>query len=78
VRLFGAARAAAGTARLNVDEDTLQALIANLSAHHGPALARVLARCSFLIDGLAVHDRASDVPLPTGCLVDVLPPYAGG
>ena len=36
----------------------------------------VLAASSFLVDGLAVHDRAA--ALAPGCTVDVLPPFAGG
>ncbi len=39
---------------------------------HGADLARVLARCSFLLDSVAVHDRAA--PLPAGAELDVLPP----
>ena len=47
-----------------------------LAADHGDALARVLAASSFLLDGLAVHDRA--LPPPDGAVLDVLPPFAGG
>jgi sulfur-carrier protein len=36
----------------------------------------VLAASSFLVDGMAVHDRGE--PLRPGCTVDVLPPFAGG
>lgn len=78
VRYFAAARAAAG-----VDEESLELaagtstddLVAILSAR-APELARVLARCSFLCDGVAVRDRAES--LRTHQTVDVLPPFAGG
>jgi molybdopterin converting factor small subunit len=36
----------------------------------------VLTACSFLLDGVAVRDKAN--PLPDGSEVDVLPPFAGG
>ena len=42
----------------------------------GGELPRVLDRCSFLLDEVAVRDRT--VPVPAGATVDVLPPFAGG
>jgi molybdopterin synthase sulfur carrier subunit len=36
----------------------------------------VLDRSSYLVDGVAWHDRAA--PLPPAATVDVLPPFAGG
>jgi molybdopterin synthase sulfur carrier subunit len=36
----------------------------------------VLLRCSYLCDGVAVHDKAQ--PLHSGNTIDVLPPFAGG
>ena len=44
--------------------------------HRNHELARVLGRCSFLCDGLAVRDQAQ--PLRPGNTIDVLPPFAGG
>ena len=41
-----------------------------------PELARVLLRCSYLCDGVAVLDKAQ--PLRPGNTIDVLPPFAGG
>jgi sulfur-carrier protein len=35
-----------------------------------------LKAASFLVDGLACHDRQA--ALPAGATVDVLPPFAGG
>jgi sulfur-carrier protein len=75
VRYFAGARAAAGVAEESVPATTLADLLAALASRSERMLA-VLDASSFLIDGLAVHDRA--VPLPDGCVVDVLPPFAGG
>ena len=43
---------------------------------HGPGLARVLQRCSYLLDEVAVHGRQT--PIRDGQVLDVLPPFAGG
>ena len=78
VRFFAAARAAAGneveTIRLRPDT-TLSELIAQLSARD-ENFAKVLLRCSFLRDGVAVRD--ADVALVNAQTIDVLPPFAGG
>ncbi|MGH3589402.1 MAG: MoaD/ThiS family protein, partial [Pseudonocardia sp.] len=37
---------------------------------------KVLTACSFLLDSVAVRDRAT--PLRSGAELDVLPPFAGG
>ena len=78
VRYFAAARAAANaeteTVRI-VPGTTVAALIDSLAAR-GPELARVLRRCSFLVDGIAVRDEAAK--LFDGQTIDVLPPFAGG
>jgi sulfur-carrier protein len=39
-------------------------------------LAKVLKRCSFLCDGIAVRDTG--VTLTEEQIIDVLPPFAGG
>jgi sulfur-carrier protein len=75
VRYFAGARAAAGVSEESVPATTLADLLAALAGRSERMLA-VLDVSSFLIDGLAAHDRA--VPLPDGCVVDVLPPFAGG
>ena len=78
VRYFAAARAAAGTETETVHLQkglTFDGLVRQLSAR-GPELAKVLARCSFLCDEVAVRDRGR--PLETNQTVDVLPPFAGG
>lgn len=81
VRYFASARAAAGVTEERLDlaalpAPTLAGLVTTLSAGHGQRLAQVLAAASFLVDGLAWHDR--EAPLPSGATVDVLPPFAGG
>jgi sulfur-carrier protein len=78
VRYFAAARAAAGSDTETVSiapGTTLAALVETLAAR-GPELAKVLRRCSFLRDGIAVRDDA--IELSDGQTIDVLPPFAGG
>jgi molybdopterin converting factor small subunit len=76
VRYFAGAQAAAGRAEEPVAAATLAELIAALGETHGARLSQVLARSSYLVDGLAWHDRGA--ALPAGSTVDVLPPFAGG
>ena len=77
VRYFAGARAAAGGVREeSVDATSLDDLVTVLTAQHGERLAVVLTAASFLVDGLACHDRRA--ALPAGATVDVLPPFAGG
>jgi molybdopterin synthase sulfur carrier subunit len=76
VRYFAAARAAAGVAQEQAEAPTLAALVAGLSASHGPKLAKIFGVASFLVDGLACRDR--EAPLPPDATIDVLPPFAGG
>jgi len=78
VRFFAAARAAAGneveTIRLRPGT-TVAELVAALS-ERDVELAKVLKRCSFLCDGVAV--RYLDAVLGNAQTLDVLPPFAGG
>lgn len=76
VRLFAAAAEAAGHKELQADADTL-ATLKELLLHEHAALAPVLPRCSYLVDGLAVS-RDGDADLSQAGTVDVLPPFAGG
>lgn len=77
VRYFAAARAAAG-----VDEEpvtagaTVGGILSAIQVAHGAELSRVLTRCSYLLDGVAVH--GVDTPTRDGSVLDVLPPFAGG
>ena len=78
VRYFAAARAAAG-----FDDEivgvapgtTVGALVQNLG-ERDPELAKVLSRCSYLCDGIAVRDL--EWTLSDAQTLDVLPPFAGG
>ena len=78
VRYFAAARAAAGieTETLSVPAGTTVGGLVTGIAGRGPELAKVLARCSYLRDGVAVRDKSA--VLQTRETVDVLPPFAGG
>jgi sulfur-carrier protein len=78
VRFFAAARAAAGNEEETIrirPGTTLSGLIDQLG-HRDAHLAKVLMRCSFLRDGVAVRD--ADVVLDNAQTIDVLPPFAGG
>jgi molybdopterin converting factor small subunit len=77
VHLFAAARAAVGTSMVTVDAGTLADVLDRLSAA-APDFDRVRPQCSYLIDGVAVHDDPSRVDLAPGMRLDVLPPFAGG
>ena len=78
VRYFAAARAAAG-----FDDEivgvaagtTIGALVHSLGERN-PDLAKVLSRCSYLCDGIAVRDLG--IKLRDAQTLDVLPPFAGG
>lgn len=78
IRYFAAARAAAGVESETVSVPqgtTVAALVQQLTARDD-GLARVLRRCSYLCDGVAVRDMQIEFgPEQT---LDVLPPFAGG
>ena len=79
VRYFAAARAAAGVEAEKIQLDagaTVDDVLAALRAEHGAELARVLERCSYLLDEVAVRDRSASVS--GASTLDVLPPFAGG
>jgi sulfur-carrier protein len=78
VRYYAAARAAAGaeSEALTVEPDTTVADLVDALGRRDPRLAKVLSRCSYLCDGVAVRDPARR--LRTGHTIDVLPPFAGG
>ncbi|NUR46892.1 MAG: MoaD/ThiS family protein [Hamadaea sp.] len=73
VRYFAGARAAAGATEAELPDGSS---VAELTASARPQLAKVLSAASFLVNGTAWRDR--DEPLPAGCTLDVLPPFAGG
>jgi molybdopterin converting factor small subunit len=79
VRYFAAARAAAGTEAEPVElpaDGTVEDLLAAIRHRHGAELARVLERCTFLLDEVAVRNRSTR--LSDQATLDVLPPFAGG
>ena len=78
VRYFAAARAAAGSdsEELTVRSGATVAELVDGLGGRSQELARVLVRCSFLCDGVAVRDKAQ--LLQAGNTIDVLPPFAGG
>jgi sulfur-carrier protein len=69
LRFFAAARVAVGASTRSMPAGSLGAVLA---AFDYP----VIARCSFLVNGVAETDPAR--PLVDGDTVDVLPPFAGG
>ncbi|NUT37952.1 MAG: MoaD/ThiS family protein [Hamadaea sp.] len=73
VRYFAGARAAAGTPEASLPDGVS---VAELTTLAQPALAKVMSASSYLVDGVAWKDRHA--PLPAGCTLDVLPPFAGG
>lgn len=78
VRYFAAARAAAGAESETVilrPGTTVAELVERLAVP-GTRLAKVLSRCSYLCDGIAVRDETK--ALRSGDTIDVLPPFAGG
>jgi sulfur-carrier protein len=69
LQFFAAARAAVGAATLSVAPATLADVVVGFDSP-------VIARCSFLVNGVAVTDLS--VVLVDGDRVDILPPFAGG
>jgi sulfur-carrier protein len=78
VRFFAAARAAAGNEveTIRIRPGTTVDELADQLSERDANLAKVLMRCSFLCDGIAVRDRST--ALRDDQTVDVLPPFAGG
>ncbi|WP_241834818.1 MoaD/ThiS family protein [Pseudofrankia asymbiotica] len=79
VRYWAAARDAAGVAEERLMAETLAAVIEAAVDRHGPRLAEVLTRCSFLIDEKPAGRRdPATLALRPGSVVEALPPFAGG
>jgi molybdopterin synthase sulfur carrier subunit len=78
VRYFAAARADAGSdsEQLSLRSGATVGELVDGLGDRSQELARVLTRCSYLCDGVAVRDKAQ--PLRAGNTIDVLPPFAGG
>ena len=75
VRLFAAARAAAGVSETSIEASTLGEL-KEVLVRDFPKLEPVLVKCSFLVNEVSTRDDAAT--LSSGDTVDVLPPFAGG
>ena len=78
VRLFAAAKAAAGTGEVHVPvtpEATVDDLLGTLTEQFGAVLSGVVAHSSFLLDGVGVEREAL---IGTAAGLDILPPFAGG
>ena len=62
------------------DGATAEDLVAALTEARGPALGRVLAISSLLVDDVVREDRTAPLTAPgaPAVRVDVLPPFAGG
>ncbi len=73
VRFFAAAREAAGVSSVEVEPGPIGSRLAEQD--FGPRFDKVLEVSTLLCDGrrLTGQDSAGD-----GCVVDVLPPFAGG
>ncbi|MGE2723636.1 MoaD/ThiS family protein [Mycolicibacterium pulveris] len=78
VRYFAAARAAAGNDEetIRIEPGTTVADLVDRLGARDAKLAKVLLRCTFLCDGIAVRDK--ETVLRDAQTVDVLPPFAGG
>ena len=75
LRLFAAAREAAGTGREEVDGITVAQVLAAARARHGARFAAVLDRSRVWLNGEPAHD---DDAVTSGDEVAVLPPVSGG
>jgi len=79
LRYWAAAREAAGVAEECYDAATLAEALDAARSRRGQDFARVLARCSYVVDGNPVGTRPHPgVALSEGGTVEVLPPFAGG
>jgi molybdopterin converting factor small subunit len=75
VNFYAAARAAAGAPTLQIQADSLGALITELGSL-SPELAKLIPTCSYLLNGEACIDLTQ--ALNASDNLDVLPQFAGG
>lgn len=75
VRLYAAARSAAGVSEISATPGRLNVILEAIAIEN-PRLMQVLQQCSFLLDGVVLHEK--DAQIPAYSTVDILPPFAGG
>jgi molybdopterin synthase sulfur carrier subunit len=75
LRLFAAAREAAGTGRDQVPGETVADVLEHARARYGPAFAAVLDTCRVWVDG---EEAEAGTPVTDTSEVAVLPPVSGG
>ena len=75
LRLFAAAREAAGTGRADVDGRTVGEVLANACARYGDQLQRVIASSKVWLNG---DPAVESDPVAPGDEVAVIPPVSGG
>jgi len=93
LRYWAAAKEAAGTAEETITAGTLAEVLATArgrarqggevtegaGAAQDPRLRAILARSSFLVNGVPVGTKAPEaVVLSDSAVIEVLPPFAGG
>jgi molybdopterin converting factor small subunit len=87
LRYWAAAKDAAGIAEETITAGTLAEALAAARGQAAPGghagqdsrLRAILARSSFLIDGMPAGTRAPDeIMLSDAAVIEVLPPFAGG
>lgn len=77
VRLFAALREAAGEEETTVVAGPVSTLLDQLRRRYGEPFASRLELATVLVDGTATP-RGSDVHVPDGAEVALLPPVSGG
>lgn len=75
LRLFAAARDAAGTSKIEIEADTVGAVLEEARARFGTGFAAVLARSRVWLNG---QPTDAGEPVSAGDVVAVLPPVSGG
>jgi molybdopterin converting factor small subunit len=75
LRLFAAARTAAGTARDLVPGETVAEILASATERYGDGFAAVLPTCAIWVNG---EPAGGDVRVTDADEVAVLPPVSGG
>jgi molybdopterin converting factor small subunit len=75
LRLFAAAREAAGTGRTEIDGATVGEVLEAARVRFGPELAAVMPRCRVWRNGEPAHD---ETPVSATDEVALLPPVSGG